>query len=99
MRRGFGLYGFLGWVLFIFIPSWGRELYARVFDYMITTFDHVWDSAWRLLLLLAALDIVITVARHFGLRYRKSWISLLIGITLGGLFQILLAIFVFGFEF
>jgi len=32
-------------------------------------------------------------------RFRKTWVSLLIGLVVGGLFQIILAIFAFGFEF
>ena len=95
----YGLFGFLGWFIFILIPSWGIELYIRAFDYFITTFDHAWDSFWRLFLLTAALEATIIIARHYGFRYRRKWVSFLIGFSLGGLLQVLLAMFVFGFEF
>lgn len=99
MRRSYDLFGFLGWVLFIFVPTWGRELYIRAFGYVVTSLDTAWDSIWRLLLLILAVNITTSVARHFGMKYRKTWISFLVGIVLGGLFQVLLAMFVFGFEF
>ena len=99
MYRSYDLYGFLGWVLFIFIPSWGRELYVRAWDYLITVFDHLWDSTWRLLLLVAALDLTLVIAKRLGFRFRKTWVSFLVGLVFGGLFQILLAIYAFGFEF
>jgi len=98
-NANYGLFGFLGWALFILVPSWGFELYLRAYEYLITFFDHMWATTWRLLLLVAAVDLVIILAKRFGYKFRKTWISFLIGLVAGGLLQILLAIFVFGFEF
>lgn len=99
MRTNYGYFGFLGWVLFVFVPSWGRELYVKAYEYFITFFDHMWDSTWRILLLIAAIDFTILIARHYGYKFRKNWISFLLGIFFGGLFQVLLAIYVFDLIF